>query len=161
MCLAPYRSPVSRLRRHLHWLPVQERITFKIAMLTHKVLTHHQPGYFPELIVKHRLVYNLRSADNNLLVIPGRKLRVPPPLSESLRRPNGTVFHFIAMHNNHFQLHSQLKTYLFGSMYGWSSTFERQTTPLTHWTSERSGIRFSKGLWTTAATAPCNINFID
>ena len=39
VCLAPYRSPASRLRRRLHWFPVQEGIAFKIAMLTRKVLT--------------------------------------------------------------------------------------------------------------------------
>ena len=76
VCFASYRSLTSRLRRRLHWLSVLERITFTIAMLTHKVLLHHQPGYISEVIVEHRPVYNLRSADNNLLVIPRAKTKI-------------------------------------------------------------------------------------
>ena len=44
VCAAPYRSATD-LRRSLHWLPVQQRIAYKIAMTTFKVRRHKQPVY--------------------------------------------------------------------------------------------------------------------
>ena len=35
VCVAPYRTPATNLRRW-HWLQIQERIVFKIATITHK-----------------------------------------------------------------------------------------------------------------------------
>ena len=67
---------------------------FKIVILTHKVITHHQPVYLIELIIKHRLVYNLKSAENNLSSYHGQKQRLPQGLLESLHQTYGTAFHF-------------------------------------------------------------------
>ena len=41
VCNAPYQSSATSLRRTLHWLPIAERITYKIAMLQFKVRLHH------------------------------------------------------------------------------------------------------------------------
>ena len=107
VCLAPYRSSTSRLRRRLHWLPVQKRITLMIAISTNKVLTHHQPGYLSELIIEHRPVYNLLPANNNLLIIPRTKTKIA---SEPFRVTAPTINHmkesstFNVMQNNQSQL---------------------------------------------------------
>ena len=131
VCLAPYRSFNSRLRRHLHWLPVQERITFKITTLTHKVLTHHQPGYLSELSVEYWPVYNLCSEDKILLVIPWMKTKIA---SRAFRVSAPTIWNSLPLSlrctTTISSFRSQLKTYVFGNAYGWSLTFERQT--LTH-----------------------------
>ena len=58
------------------WPPALAPSTFKIETLAHKVLTHHQPDYLSELIVEHQPVYNVRSEDNNLLVIPRKKTKI-------------------------------------------------------------------------------------
>ena len=39
----------------LHWLPVSARIEFKIALLTFKTLTTHQPSYLHNLLQPHQL----------------------------------------------------------------------------------------------------------
>ena len=40
--------------RKLHWLPIQARITFKIACLTFKTLSNGQPSYLSELLTPVR-----------------------------------------------------------------------------------------------------------
>jgi hypothetical protein len=54
----------------LHWLPIQQRIQFKIASLTFKTLLHHQPSYLLELLTPYVPTRNLRSADKSLLTVP-------------------------------------------------------------------------------------------
>src|SRR5664279_3063843 len=51
----------------LHWLPVQYRIQFKVAITTFKVLTTHEPHYLTDLIQLHVPSRNLRSSSRNLL----------------------------------------------------------------------------------------------
>jgi len=46
----------------LHWLPVTARIEFKLALLTFKILTSHQPSYLRELFQTHRPSRQLRSS---------------------------------------------------------------------------------------------------
>jgi len=38
------------LQRSLHWLPVKHRITYKTAVLTHKVLTTSTPPYLRDML---------------------------------------------------------------------------------------------------------------
>ena len=40
--------------KNLQWLPVSERITFKIALLTFKALSHKQPFNLHELLVQDK-----------------------------------------------------------------------------------------------------------
>lgn len=56
--------------RKLHWLPVKQRITFKIATLTFKTLHHGQPTYLSNLITRHNPVRSLRSSSQSLLRVP-------------------------------------------------------------------------------------------
>ena len=52
------------------WLPVTARIQFKIALLTFKTLTAHQPSYTRDLLQPHCSSRQLRSSSHNLLEIP-------------------------------------------------------------------------------------------
>ena len=54
----------------LHWPPVSARIEFKIALLTFKTLTTHQPSYFRHLLQPHQPSCQLRSASCNMLDVP-------------------------------------------------------------------------------------------
>ena len=51
----------------LHWLPIQYRIQFKIAVTTFKVLTTHEPNYLSELVRFHIPARQLRSSGRNQL----------------------------------------------------------------------------------------------
>jgi len=59
----------SRMRDHirpvlqdLHWLPIAERIQYKIALVTHKVLITRQPQYLSEVLTEYKPVRDLRSS---------------------------------------------------------------------------------------------------
>ena len=58
------------LLKTLHWLPISERIKYKIAVLTFKVLQHRQPSYLADLISFYKPSRTLRSSDALLLAVP-------------------------------------------------------------------------------------------
>ncbi len=57
--------------KDLHWLPVKQRIEYKVALVTHKVLETGQPGYLADLVSEYKPgVRGLRSATQRRLTIP-------------------------------------------------------------------------------------------
>jgi len=65
-----FRSHTLTLLKSLHWLPIPERIQFKIASLTFKVIHFGKPSYLAELITSYQPSRNLRSSGTNLLCVP-------------------------------------------------------------------------------------------
>ena len=65
---------ISPVLAGLHWLPVQERIEFKVLMYTYKALHGVAPSYLSELLHPYVPNRHLRSADKDLLVIPKTRL---------------------------------------------------------------------------------------
>ena len=61
---------IKPILHNLHWLPVNQRITYKIAALTFKTLHHKEPSYLVDLLLTHAPSRNLRSSDKHLLTIP-------------------------------------------------------------------------------------------
>ena len=51
----------------LHWLKIQDRITFKIAIVTFKAVTTNKPAYLAEFISFHTPIRTLRSNNGNRL----------------------------------------------------------------------------------------------
>jgi hypothetical protein len=64
------------VRDTLHWLPVKERIQFKLAVLTYKALNGLAPSYLSDCLqsVYHPATYDLRSADSCDLAVPLTRL---------------------------------------------------------------------------------------
>jgi len=58
------------LLKTLHWLPISERIKYKIAVLTFKILQLGQPSYLANLISLYKPLRTLRSSDSFLLTVP-------------------------------------------------------------------------------------------
>ena len=56
--------------KKLHWLPIHQRIHFKIATLTFKTLQNFQPSYLSDLLTPYIPSRNLRSLDKHLLKVP-------------------------------------------------------------------------------------------
>jgi len=50
VCQRGGRTDAAPLLRSLHWLPVKHRITYKTAVLTHKVLTTSTPPYLHDML---------------------------------------------------------------------------------------------------------------
>ena len=49
---APLRTHIQPLRLELHWLPVRQRIAFKILLLVYKYLNHRCPPYIADCLVR-------------------------------------------------------------------------------------------------------------
>ena len=47
--------------RKLHWLPVRNRLTFQILLITYKILNGLAPKYLSDLLDIHQPVRGLRS----------------------------------------------------------------------------------------------------
>src|ERR1043165_2742031 len=52
----------------LHWLPVRQRIDYKVKLITHKVLHTNQPQYLNGLITEYTPSHQLRSESKRQLV---------------------------------------------------------------------------------------------
>ena len=61
---------ISPVLANLHWLPVKQRIDFKIATITFKTLQNKQPYYLSELLHPYIPNRSLRSSDKHLLHVP-------------------------------------------------------------------------------------------
>ena len=61
----------------LHWLPIEARISFKILLLTCKILNGLVPGYLSDLISSYKPNRSnlIRSAEKNLLAVPRTRLK--------------------------------------------------------------------------------------
>ena len=61
---------ITAILKKLHWLPIKERIQFKIITLTWKSLHGQAPAYIDELLTPYVPTRELRSSSQNNLVIP-------------------------------------------------------------------------------------------
>jgi hypothetical protein len=64
------RDHIRPVLRELHWLPVAQRIDYKVALLTHKVLSTGQPHYLRNLMTEYRPARQLRSENKRQLARP-------------------------------------------------------------------------------------------
>jgi len=72
--LAPRRSDVNSLLQTLHWLPVEQRINYKLAVLTFKTQQTSYPQYLSQHISLRTSVRNTRSSSVPLLCVPFRRI---------------------------------------------------------------------------------------
>ena len=68
-------SSAGPLLNELHWLPVASKIQFKIATLTHKILSSGTPSYLSSLLNHYQPTRQLRSSSSNILVQPPSKIK--------------------------------------------------------------------------------------
>jgi hypothetical protein len=64
------RSSTKDSLSKLHWLPIEHRIDFKIALLTFKALTTHEPDYLFSLLETYTPTRIMRSSASHSLVQP-------------------------------------------------------------------------------------------
>jgi len=63
-------TSLSVLLKHYHWLPILQRIQFKIACITYKTILTTQPAYLNSVLEHYNLSRTLRSSDNILFSVP-------------------------------------------------------------------------------------------
>ena len=61
---------ITPVLRRLHWLPVRQRITYKILLLTCKSMNNMGSKYIADLLQPYTPMRQLRSSSKNLLVTP-------------------------------------------------------------------------------------------
>lgn len=102
------------LLQTLHWLPVEQHMAFRMALITFKVLKTGEPGYLRRLLSCYSPVRHLRSNDTGLLSVPrvrnsntSRSFSCTAPriwnaLPAELRLFNGSVETFKRKLKTHF-----------------------------------------------------------
>jgi hypothetical protein len=73
VCELRWREHVTVARRKLHWLPVANRIKYKLASIVYSCLLGTAPTYLCDLITEYIPTRDLRSSHANLLVEPRTK----------------------------------------------------------------------------------------
>ena len=119
------RNRVTPALRELHWLPVSERIQYKLCLLAHKSLLGHTPEYISDLTPVAEFLgrSTVRASSRGNLVVPrtcrrigDRAVSVAAPrawnkLPTELKRLRSTGL-----------FRHGLKTFLFDSVYGHQDT---------------------------------------
>ena len=99
----------------LHWLPVEQRIIFKILIVTFKALNNLFPSYFSDLLETYKPARNLRSSGGKLLVVPRCKLNYYGDRAFSVAAPRlrNDIPDSIKCTEDLYSFKRYLKTYLF------------------------------------------------
>ena len=71
----PRRADIKPVLASLHWLPVRQRMVYKVAALFHKIRSTSCPPYLLDLLVDYRPSRSLHSSSKNLLVERKSKFR--------------------------------------------------------------------------------------
>ncbi len=61
---------ITPVLHELHWLPVKQRIEYKILLQVYRVVNNSAPAYLTELLQRHAPSRSLRSENKGLLVVP-------------------------------------------------------------------------------------------
>ena len=122
VCCAPRFNHITPLMYELHWLPLKQRIHFKILLFAFEAVHGIAPTYIQNLVsLKSQGTYNLRSSGGILLASPTFRTKVTlgdrsfqvaaPKLRNALPRELRNI-------PNLHTFKSNLKTYLFKFAHG-------------------------------------------
>jgi len=108
---------ISHIVRALHWLPIRSRIAFKILLLTYQCFNELAPSYLTELLVKYNPVRRLRSAQQDLYIVPNISTNFYG--KRSFQHAASALWNDIPYHIKHSSslntFKSSLKTHLFNN----------------------------------------------
>lgn len=112
---ADRRADARPLLRKLHWLPIDSRVEYKLALLTFKALNTGMPSYLSSrLSLKRDTGYCLRSSSTRLLTQPNVETKIA---SRAFRVAAPTVWNSLTVNVHSSQtvavFKSRLKTFLF------------------------------------------------
>ena len=105
---------ITPVLRNLHWLPVHERIRFKILLMTFKCLNQLAPSYLSDPLIHYRPLRTLCSSDKEILIQPCH-LKSSGELAFSFNAPKLWNAHPLNIKSckSVESFKSTLKTYLF------------------------------------------------
>lgn len=106
---------ISLALKKLHWLPVKQRIQYKIILLTWKALHNEAPLYVRNMLTPYQPTRQLRSGDQMLLQVPRTKLKTYGDRAFSVAAPRewNSLPQEIRLVSGKESFKQRLKTYLF------------------------------------------------
>jgi hypothetical protein len=112
------REHITPALKKLHWLPISERIQYKVALITHKVILTRQPQYLADIVKIHKPTRELRSSSQQRLCAHATKTKTA---ERSLSCTSTTVWNGLPLdlraESSTPTFKSKLKTHLFKSAY--------------------------------------------
>jgi hypothetical protein len=75
VCLTSRMDHITPVLKDLHWLPIKQRIIFKILIITYRALNGSAPHYITEICEPYSTTRSLRSNEQRLLKTPKTKLK--------------------------------------------------------------------------------------
>ena len=66
----PKFAHVTPILKELHWLPIEQRVAFKVLLLAYKGLNGLAPKYISDMLVRYTPCRVLHSSDRHLLNVP-------------------------------------------------------------------------------------------
>ena len=111
---------ITPVLKELHWLPVEQRIVFKINLITFKCLNNLAPSYLRELLTLYKPSRTLRSSSDKLkLEAVPYNLKTYGYRSYSIHAPIlwNSLPMYIRSADSVSTFKSRLKTYLFKLAY--------------------------------------------
>ena len=116
------RDRVTPALRQLHWLPVTEKIQYKLCLLVHKSLLGHTQEYISDFLT---LIANipgrstLRASSCGNLVVPRTRRQIGDrAFSVAAPRARNNLQTQLKLLRSTDSFHRYLKTFLFHSVYG-------------------------------------------
>ena len=82
------RDHITPALRSLHWLPVEQRILFKVLLLTFKALRNQGPDYLKELLNMYVPARSLRCSTDNIIAVPECHYASTRKRAFGIRAPN-------------------------------------------------------------------------
>ena len=111
------RDHVTSLLRDRHWLPVKQRVEYKLCMMVHRCLYGDAPSYLADLITPSAAATvrpGLRSAASSTVAVPRTTSSLEDRSFAAMAHVHGTNFHyrFVAFFSA-ATFKRQLKTFLY------------------------------------------------
>ena len=114
----PWCSRITRHLRELHWLPIRERIQFKVLLIVYKSLNNLSPRYLQDMFQYYNPSRTLRSSSKRLLVVKRTRTRYG---ARALANCGPKMWNQLPMcirtADTILQFKSLLKTHLFNNYY--------------------------------------------
>ena len=109
---------ITPVLERLHWLPINSRVSFKLATLAFKTRQSNEPGYLASLLQPYQPTREFRSSSKDLLVVTTTKSRIG---SRAFSRSASTTWNNLPDEVKHCDnlpsFRKNLKTFLFKAGY--------------------------------------------
>ena len=109
---------ITPILKRLHWLPLRQRVEYKVSLLSYKIRQTSEPAHLSALLIEHVPTHNLRLSERSYLEIPRTKLALA---SQAFSVAAPRTWNFLPTDVTSAEsltiFRKRLKTYLFNTAY--------------------------------------------